>query len=100
MLERIKQLRNEFGCAVIFIHHSTKQSYQSQREGAAPSYLDLAGNVAIPAAAEMCLSVVKHDGESSFVHHTKSTQGSKVPPFLVRIVDAKPDQSEIRVEAF
>ncbi len=100
VLERMKQLRNEFGCAIIFVHHSTKQSYQSQKEGAEPSYLDLAGNVAIPAAAEMCLSVVKHDGESSFVHHTKSTQGSKEPPFLVRVKDAEPDQSKIVVEAF
>ncbi len=100
VMERMKQLRNEFGCAIIFVHHSTKQSYQSQKEGAEPSYLDLAGNVAIPAAAEMCLSVVKHGDDGSFVHHTKSTMGSKEPPFLVKVVDAKPDQSEIRVEAY
>jgi len=100
VMERIKQLRNEFNCAIILIHHATKMSYQSQREGEAPSYLDLAGNVAIPAAAEMCLGIVKHDEETSFVHHTKCTQGTKMAPFLVKVRDAKPDGSEIVVEAY
>ncbi len=100
VMERIKQLRNEFNCSVILIHHSTKQSYQAQKEGAEPSYLDLAGNVAIPAAAEMCISIVKHSDDASFLHHTKATQGTKAAPFLVKVVDVKPDQSEIRVEGF
>jgi hypothetical protein len=100
VMERIKQIRSEFNCAVVLIHHATKMSYQSQREGEAPSYLDLAGNVAIPAAAEMCLGIVKHDEETSFVHHTKCTQGTKMAPFLVKVRDAKPDGSEIVVEAY
>lgn len=100
VMERIKQIRNEFNCAVVVIHHSTKQSYQSHKDGGEPSYLDLAGNVAIPAAAELCLSVVKHDDESSFVHHTKCTQGTKMAPFLVRVRDAAADSSQIVVEAY
>ncbi len=100
VMERIKELRNEFKCSVLLIHHETKNSYQNKKDGAEPSYLDLAGNVAIPAAAEVVINVVKHDPESSFVHHTKSTQGSKAPPFLVRVRDGKPDGSEIVVEAF
>lgn len=99
VLERIKQLRNEFGCTVIFIHHSTKQSYQARKEGAEPSYLDLAGNVAIPAAAEFCMSVIHHDEQSSWAFHTKATQDSKSPPFLVRVRDANEDRSSIVVEA-
>jgi hypothetical protein len=100
VLERMKQIRNELHCAIVFIHHSTKQSYQSQKEGAEPSYLDLAGNVAIPAAAEMCISVVKSDNESSWIHHTKSTQGTKEPPFLVRVKDMEAGGSAIVVEAY
>lgn len=100
VMERIKQIRNEFNCAVIVIHHATKQSYQSHKDGGEPSYIDLAGNVAIPAAAEMCLSVVKHDDESSFVHHTKCTQGTKMAPFLVRVRDMDTDGSKIVVEAY
>ncbi len=100
VMERIKELRNEFQCSIILIHHETKNSYQNKKDGAEPSYLDLAGNVAIPAAAEVVINVVKHDPESSFVHHTKSTMGSKAPPFLVRVRDGKPDGSEIVVEAF
>lgn len=100
VMERIKQIRNDFKCAVILIHHATKQSFQNKANGAEPSYLDLAGNVAIPAAAEMCLGIVKHDDEASFVHHTKCTQGTKMAPFLVKVRDVKPDGSSIVVEAY
>lgn len=100
VMERIKQLRNEFNCSVILIHHATKQSYQNHKDGQEPSYLDLAGNVAIPAAAEVCLSIVKHDEDSSFVHHTKSTLGTKAAPFLVKIVDMNEAKSKISVEAY
>lgn len=100
VMERLKEIRNEFKCSVVLIHHESKASYQNKRDGAEPSYLDLAGNVAIPAAAEVVISVVKHDAESSFVHHTKSTQGSKAPPFMVKVTDEKPDGSEILVQGF
>lgn len=100
VMERIKQLRNEFNCTILLIHHATKQSYQSQKDGAPPSYLDLAGNVAIPAAAEMCISVIKSDDESSWIHHTKATQGTKAAPFLVKVQDLEPDGSKIAVKAF
>ena len=49
------------------------------------SYLDMAGNVAIPAAAEFCMNITKRDEESSWVHHTKSTLGTKMPPFVVKV---------------
>ncbi len=100
VLERMKQLRNEFNCSIVFIHHCTKQSWQNQREGAEPSYLDLAGNVAIPAAAEMCITIKKQDEESSMLFHTKCTQGSKAAPFLVKVKDIEPDGSKIVVEGF
>lgn len=99
VMERIKDLRNEFKCAIIMIHHETKQAYQNKKDGAESSYLDMAGNVAIPAAAEFCMNVVKQDAESSFCHHTKSTQGSKQASFLVKVTDVD-GPSKIKVEAF
>jgi len=100
VMERFKDLRNEFNCTILVIHHETKSAYHNKREGAEPSYLDLAGNVAIPAAAEFCMNVSTHDGVSSFCHHTKSTQGTKAAPFLVKIRDVTPDKSSIVVEAY
>lgn len=100
VLERVKQLRNEFGCTFLLIHHETKAAYQNRKEGAAPTYLDMSGNVAIPAAAEMTLSVVQHDDEKSMVHHTKSTLSVKVAPFMVKVIDLVPDRSKIVVEAY
>lgn len=100
VLERIKKLRDEFNCAFLLVHHETKASYQNRKEGGIPSYLDMSGNVAIPAAAEMTLSVVQHDDEKSMVHHTKSTLGVKIAPFLVKVIDLEPDRSKIAVEAY
>jgi len=100
VMERIKELRNQFKCSIIMIHHETKQAYQNKKEGQESSYLDMAGNVAIPAAAEFCMNVVKHDNESSFCHHTKCTQGTKAAPFLIKVKDLTPDASKISVEAF
>lgn len=100
VMERIKELRNEFKCAIILIHHETKQAYQNKKEGAESSYLDMAGNVAIPAAAEFTMNVVKHDEQSSFCHHTKCTQGTKMAPFLVKVRDLNVERTQIAVEAF
>lgn len=100
VMERIKELRNEFKCTIVFIHHETKAAYQNKKEGAESSYLDMAGNVAIPAAAEFCMNVVKFDEESSVCHHTKSTQGPKAPPFFTKIRDVMPDRTQISVEAY
>lgn len=98
VLERVKELRNEFKCTIIFVHHETKQSYQNRKDGAESSYLDMSGNVAIPAAAEFCMNVTKHDDESSFCHHTKSTLGIKAAPFLAKVEDTA--EGGIRVRAF
>lgn len=100
VLEKIKQLRNEFGCTFLFVHHETKMAYNGRKEGSEPSYMDMAGNVALPAAAETCFSVVKRDDTTSFVHHTKSTLGPKVAPFLIRVIDLDEAKSKICVEAF
>lgn len=100
VLERIKKLRDEFGCTFLLVHHETKASYQNRKEGGTPSYLDMSGNVAIPAAAEMTLSVVQHDDEKSMVHHTKSTLSVKIAPFIVKVIDLLPDRSKIAVEAY
>lgn len=100
VLERVKRLRDEFNCTFLFVHHETKASYQNRKDGGVPSYLDMSGNVAIPAAAETTLSVVQHDDEKSMVHHTKSTMGIKIPPFIVKVIDLLPDRSKISVEAY
>ena len=100
VLERIKELRNEFKCAIILVHHETKMAHQTRKDGGEPSYLDMSGNVAIPAAAEFTMNVVSHDSESSFCYHTKATQGPKLAPFLIRVIDLTSDKSKICVEAF
>lgn len=100
VLERIKVLRNEFGCTFIFVHHENKFAFHSKEEEREPSIAEMAGSVAIPAAAEFVLTVRRQDSESSFVYHTKSTLAATVPPFLVKVTDLDETKSKIQVEAF
>lgn len=95
VLERVKELRNEFGCTFLFIHHESKMAYD--KEGGDPSIAQMAGSIAIPAAAETVFTVRKSD-DGSMVYHTKSTLASTVSPFLVKVIDV--DSNKIKVEAY
>lgn len=100
VLEKIKQLRSEFGCAFIFIHHENKFAFRGKEEDREPSIAEMSGSVAIPAVAEFVLTVRRQDSESSFVYHTKSTLASTISPFLVKVVDLDDSKSAIKVEAY
>ena len=100
VLERVKQLRTEFGTTFMFIHHENKMAFSAKAEDRAPSIAEMAGSIAIPAAAEFVLTVRRQDSESSFVYHTKSTLSSTTQPFLVKVTDLAESKSKIQVEAF
>lgn len=87
VLERIKSLRNEFNCTFLFIHHENKLSFQSKEDGKEPSLAEMAGNIALPAAAETVLTVRKRQDGSSLVYHTKSTLAKQRSPFEIRVQD-------------
>ncbi len=97
VLERIKSLRNEFKCTFLFIHHENKLSFQSKAEGKEPSLAEMAGNIAIPAAAETVFQVRKRVDGSSLFYHTKSTVSKTRAPFEVQVRDIA---SGIEVKAF
>ncbi len=99
VLEKIKELRNEFNCTFLFIHHESKAAYNTEESGE-PSIAHMSGSVAIPAAAELVLTVRKQDAESSMVYHTKSTLASTISPFLVKVTDENEEKTKIKVEAF
>lgn len=96
VLELIKSLRNEFGCSFLFINHEGKSVLHNEpgvhKE---PHSADMMGSVAVPAAAELVLTVRRKDNESCMVYHTKSTMGPKVEPFSVSVIDV---ENGIRVE--
>lgn len=98
VLEKIKELRNEFGCTFLFIHHESKAAFNTEDAGD-PSIAQMAGSVAIPAAAELVLTVRKQ-GDSSMVYNTKNTLSSSIAPFLVKVEDAAIDKSKIKVYAY
>lgn len=100
VLERIKQLRNEFGCTFIFVDHENKGAFHAKDEDEQPSAFRMAGSIAKPAAAEFVLTVRRHDPETSMVYHTKSTLASTVAPFIVKVVDVEGSKDKIKVEGF
>lgn len=100
VMERMKSLRNEFGCAFFFIHHETKASHQNAKEGQESSYLDMSGNVAIAAAAEHIFNVRRQDSESCMMFHTANNLGDTIDPVLIKVVDQNDAKTKIKVEAY
>ncbi len=99
VLERVKQLRTEFGCTFLFIHHENKYAFNKDGDQE-PSISQMAGSIAIPAACETVMTVRKQDSESSMVYHTKSTLASTLSPFLIKVTDVDEAKTKIKVEAF
>ncbi len=100
VLEKFKSLRNEVGCSFVFIDHENKSVYHDKDEGKDPSACDLIGSIGKSAAAEFVLTVRHQDNESSTVYHTKSTEGPKVEPFLIKVLDVNPEKTKISVKAY
>lgn len=100
VIERIKQLRNEFGCTFIFIDHENKGAFHAKDENEQPSAFRMAGSIAKPAAAEFVLTVRRSDPDTSMVYHTKSTLVSTVAPFMVKVRDVDRCKDKIVIEAF
>ncbi len=99
VLERVKEIRTDFGCTFIFIHHENKLAFNKDGDQE-PSISQMAGSIAIPAACETVMTVRKQDSESSMVYHTKSTMAPTISPFLVKVTDENEEKTKIKVEAF
>lgn len=87
VLNRIKALRDEFGCTFVFINHESKMVFQHVDENKTPTAFDMLGSVGIVAAAEFCLTVRKLGEGLSQVHHTKSTLANASKSFTVSLND-------------
>jgi hypothetical protein len=87
VLNRIKALRDEIGCAFVFINHESKMVFQDVENNEKPSAFRMMGSVGIVAAAEFCLTVRKMADGSSIVHHTKSSLAASSKSFFVSVVD-------------
>ena len=99
VLEKIKQMRTEFGCTFLFIDHESKAAFNDKYDDVSPSALRIVGSIGKIAAAEFCLTVRRQDALSSFMYHTKSTMASTGAPVLVRLRDLVEDRSQIAIEA-
>lgn len=99
VLERIKQLRNDFNCTFLFLDHEGKSSYHDQKEGNEVTYINQAGSIAKPAAAEFEFTVRRSE-DGTMCYNTKNNLSTTAEPFLFKVEDLKPDKSEIQVRAY
>jgi KaiC/GvpD/RAD55 family RecA-like ATPase len=102
VMEKIKELKNEFGCSFSFIFHENKSAFE--RIGAdgkkkSVTFEHMAGAMVMSEVAETILITVKQDNDSSFLYHVKNTYGQKVAPVLVSVENVLPDKSQIKVIA-
>lgn len=87
VLERIKSLRQEFGCTFLFIDHENKSVLNPEDRKDPPSAFKMVGSVGKPAAAETVLTVRKTSENRVEVFHTKSTLAPAIAPFTVQVLD-------------
>lgn len=87
VLNKVKALRDEVGCAFAFINHENKTAYPNGEAQGEPTMGTMAGSVGIGAAAEFCLTVRKVEDGTSLVWHTKSTLAAKHKSFYASISD-------------
>jgi uncharacterized protein YnzC (UPF0291/DUF896 family) len=100
VLEKVKELRTEFGCTFLFIAHENKLAFQKEEDAGGPSIAQMSGNIAIPAVAETVFTVRKQDSESSMVYNTKNTLAPSVAPFLVMVTDVNEEKTSITVKGY
>jgi hypothetical protein len=89
VIERIKQLRQEFGCTVLMIDHENKSVLSPDNVGKTPDAYSMIGSVGKPAAAELVLTVRKETDSSVTIYNTKNSLAPSVAPITVQLVDTE-----------
>lgn len=90
VLERLKQLRTEFGCTILMIDHENKSVFDVQEgKPVMPNAFKIVGSVGKPAAAESIFVVRKLDEQNVMMYHVKSTIAPTIEHIKVRIQDTE-----------
>ena len=101
IMQKLKALRDKYGCGFIFVHHETKGIIQKRIDNKGKvHYTDAAGTIDLAQTSDTFFNVVSQSESVSIMHHTKLNGGTKVAPTLVKVVDLVPDKSKIVVEAY
>lgn len=87
VMNKVKQVRDEFKCSVLFIDHENKSVFADAENNVAPSAFRMVGSVGKTAAAEFQLTVRKIDATHAAIYHTKSTLASAGEPFTISVLD-------------
>ena len=87
VMEKIKALRQEIGCAIVMINHENKMAYPNGEPQGVPTMGTMLGSTGIAAAAEFIIIIRKVDDTTAIVHHVKSTLASSQQAFYFTTTD-------------
>lgn len=96
VLDRIKALREEFGCATLFVNHESKMAYQDAQENQEPTAGRMVGSIGVIAAADSILSFKKVNEATSSIYHTKNSLANQIESFMFSVLDTP---KGIKIEA-
>lgn len=87
VIERVKELRKEFNCALLFIDHEGKSVYSEDAKKEAPNAFRMVGSVGKTAAAEYVFTVRKYDPQTCMVFNTKNSLAPCIESFPLSVTD-------------
>ncbi len=96
VLDRLKLIREKFGCATVFINHESKMSYQDAQDNKEPSAGRMVGSIGVVAAAESILNVKRLNAQTSAIYHTKNSLANSAESVILSLVDTP---KGIKIEA-
>lgn len=97
ILELVKELRTQYGCAFVFIYHENKGAFSRKIENKEVTTQYMAGAKVLSEVPELIFIVDKNSDESSMIYHVKNRLGTKLAPFLMKVIDV---ENGISVQAF
>lgn len=101
VFEQFKQLRAKYGLTILIVHHETKGAYSRAREGFPVTSEFVSGSSVITEVPEGVFIVDALSKTESMIYHDKNSCGGvSQDPFMVKVEDLKPDQSQITVRAY
>jgi hypothetical protein len=100
VMERLKELRAEYGCSFVFIFHENKGAYIRKDEGKQASTQYVSGAKVMSEVPEVIYLVDKKSEMNSVINQVKNRMSQKIESVEINVVDLKEDKSEIAVKAY
>jgi hypothetical protein len=96
VMNKLKAVRDEFGCTIFALHHEGKGVYAKEKENQEPTSGDLRGSNAISASVETVFTLRRREGLLS-LYHTKARFAEALAPRILTL-DSSAGHMRLRLE--